>query len=76
MKVKEIKKGDKILHKHLSTPVSGVVMESPIQGRGVRSTILVNVKGSEVGVFDETGSIYTSEILKVFRDDNWLPVEQ
>jgi len=78
MNIKEVKKGDKILHSHLGTqpPVSGVVMESPKQGRGVRSTILVNVKGSEVGLFDEVGSIYTSEILKVFRDDNWLPVEQ
>ena len=78
MNIKEIKKGDKILHSHLGTqpPVSGVVMESPVQGRGIRSTIVVNVKGSEVGLFDEIGSIYTSEILKVFRDDNWLPVEQ
>jgi hypothetical protein len=77
MKIKEIKKGDKILHSHLGTqpPVSGIVMESPIVGRGVRSTILVDVKGSEVGLFDEMGSIYTNEILKVFRDDNWLPVE-
>jgi hypothetical protein len=46
-------------------------MESPKQGRGVRSTILVDVKGSEVGLFDEVGSIYTREILKVFRNDNW-----
>jgi hypothetical protein len=78
MKVKEIKKGDKILHSHLGTqpPVSGVVMESPVQGRGIRTTILVNVKGSEIGLFDETGSIYTNEILKVFRNDSWLPVEQ
>ena len=76
MNIKDIKKGDKILHKHLSTPETGVVMESPIQGRGVRSTILVDVKGSDVGLFDEIGSIYTSEILKVFRDGNWLPVEQ
>ena len=78
MKVKEIKKGDKILHSHLGPqpPVSGVVMESPVQGRGIRTTILVNVKGSEIGLFDETGSIYTNEILKVFRNDSWLPVEQ
>ena len=77
MNIKEVKKGDKILHSHLGTqpPVSGVVMESPVQGRGIRSTILVDVKGSEVGLFDEVGSIYTSQILKVFRDDNWLPVE-
>ena len=78
MNIKDIKKGDKILHSHLGTqpPVSGTVMESPIQGRGVRSTILVDVKGSDVGLCDEIGSIYTSEILKVFRDGNWLPVEQ
>ena len=76
MDIKDIKKGDKILHSHLGTqpPVSGVVMESPVQGRGIRSSLLVNVKGSEVGLFDETGSIYSSEILKVFRDDNWHKV--
>ena len=77
MNIKEIKKGDKILHSHMGSqpPVSGIVMESPIVGRGIRSTLLVHVKGSEVGLFDEIGSIYTKEVLKVFRDDNWLPVE-
>ena len=77
MNIREIKKGDKILHSHLGTqpPVSGIVKESPIVGRGIRSTLLVKVMGSEVGLFDDIGSIYTKEILKVFRDDNWLPVE-
>ena len=77
MNIKEIKKGDKILHSHMGTnpPVSGIVKESPIVGGGVRSTLLVKVMGSEVGLFDEIGAIYTKEVLKVFRDDNWLPVE-
>ena len=77
MNIKEIKKGDTILHSHMGTTplVSGIVMESPIVGRGIRSTLLVDVKGSEVGFFDEIGSIYIKEVLKVFRDDNWLPVE-
>ena len=72
----DLKKGDKILHSHLGTqpPVSGYIMESPKQGRGVKSTILVDVKGSEVGLFDEMGSIYSHEILKVFRDNVWLKV--
>ena len=76
IKFSELKKGDKILHSHLGTqpPVSGYIMESPKQGRGCKSTILVDVKGSEVGLFDEMGSIYSREVLKVFRDDNWLPV--
>jgi hypothetical protein len=77
MHIREIKKGDKILHSHMgsSPPVSGIVKESPIVGRGIRSTLLVKVMGSEVGLFDEIGSIYTKEILKVFRDENWLPVK-
>ena len=72
----DLKKGDKILHSHLGTqpPVSGYIMESPKQGRGIKKTILVDVKGSEVGMFDEIGSIYSHEILKVFREDNWQQV--
>ena len=77
MNIKEIKKGDKILHTHMGTqpPVSGIVMESPIVGRGIRSTLLVHVKGSEVGLFDDIGSIYTTEIFRVLRDGNWYPVD-
>jgi len=77
IKFSELKKGDRIMHSHMGTSpaVSGVIKESPKQGRGVKKTILVDVKGSEVGLFDEIGSIYTKEVLKVFRDDNWLPVE-
>ena len=77
MHIRKIKKGEKILHSHMGSnpPVSCIVKESPIVGRGIRSTLLVDVKGSEVGFFDEIGSIYTKEILKVFRDENWLPVE-
>ena len=77
MNIKEIKKGDKILHSHMGSqpPVSGIVMESPIVGRGIRSTLLVHVKGSEVGLFDDIGSIYTTEIFRVLRDGNWYPVD-
>ena len=47
MNIREIKKGDKILHSHMGTnpPVFGIVKESPIVGRGIRSTLLVDVKG-------------------------------
>ena len=76
IKFSELKKGDRIMHSHLGTSpaVSGVIKESPKQGRGVKSTILVDVKGSEVGMFDEMGSIYSREILKVKRDNVWLQV--
>ena len=78
VKFSELKKGDKIMHSHMGTSpaVSGIVMESPKQGRGVKSTILVNVKGSEVGMFDEIGSIYSNEIMEVERDGSWQRVDQ
>ena len=78
IKFSELKKGDKILHSHLGTtpPVSGYIMESPKQGRGVKSTILVDVKGSEVGMFDEIGSIYSNQIMEVERDGSWQRVDQ
>ena len=78
VKFSELKKGDKIMHSHLGTSpaVSGIIMESPKQGRGVKSTILVNVKGSEVGMCDEIGSIYSNQIMEVERDGTWVRVDQ
>ena len=66
------------MHSHLGTKpaVSGYIMESPKQGRGVKSTILVDVKGSEVGMFDEIGSIYSREIMEVERDGTLIRVDQ
>ena len=66
------------MHSHMGTSpaVSGYIMESPKQGRGVKSTILVDVKGSEVGMFDEIGSIYSNEVMEVERDSAWLKVDQ
>ena len=60
VKFSELKKGDKIMHSHLGTSpaVSGIIMESPKQGRGVKSTILVDVKGSE-----EISSEFHSELI-------------
>ena len=78
IKFSELKKGDRIMHSHMGTSpaVSGYIMESPKQGRGVKSTILVDVKGSEVGMFDEIGSIYSNEIMEVERDGTWIRVDQ
>ena len=78
VKFSELKKGDKIMHSHMGTSpaVSGIVMESPKQGRGVKKTLLVKVMGSEVGMFDEIGSIYSNEVMEAERDSAWLKVDQ
>ncbi len=75
IKFSELKKEDKIKHKHLGSEVSGVIKESPKQGRGLRKTILVDVKGTEVGLFDEIGSIYSNEITKVLKNKEWISVD-
>jgi len=78
IKLEDLKKGDWIKHSHLGPHplVGGYIMESPRQGRGLKSTILVDVKGTEVGLFDEIGSIYSNEIAAVRRDGEWFRVDQ
>jgi hypothetical protein len=44
-------------------------MESIKQGKGFKSTLLVDMKASEVGFFDEMGSIFVTDIVKVVGDN-------
>ena len=70
MKTNDIKKGMKVKTGQLGTPVTGIMMDNM---RG--NTRLVNVKGSEVGMFDEMGSVYSHDILEVEVDGEWQEVE-
>jgi len=63
--IENIKKGTKLITGHLGVPVSAVAVESIKQGNGLKKTLLVNVKGAEVGLFNEIGSIYVDDILEV-----------
>ena len=40
-------------------------MESIKQGKGFKRTLLVDIKACEVGFFDELGSIYVEDIVRV-----------
>ena len=60
-----IKKGTKLITKQLGVPTNAVAMESIKQGRGLKKVLLVDVKGSEIGLFDEIGSIYVDDIVEV-----------
>jgi len=74
IKAIELKKGDKIKTNQLGLETSAVLLESPKQGRGLKSTLLIDCKGSEVGLFDETGSVYINQVKKVLRDNTWMEV--
>ena len=60
-----IKKGTKLITKQLGVPTRATAMESIKQGKGFKTTLLVDVKGSDIGMFDEMGSIYVEDIIEV-----------
>ena len=61
--IQEIKKGDKLLVDNGLGTCSATAVESGRQGRGSKQTLLVDLKASEVGFFDEIGSVYATDIL-------------
>ena len=69
MTTNEIKKGMKIKSVQLGVPVTGIMLDNK---KG--NTRLVDVKGSEVGMFDEMGSVYSHDIILVEVDGNWVEV--
>tara|TARA_Y100000310_G_scaffold134313_1_gene133307 strand:- start:742 stop:984 length:243 start_codon:yes stop_codon:yes gene_type:complete len=71
---KDLKKNESIKSTQLGQPISGKLMESPRQGRGLKRTILIWSKGSEIGMFDEAGSVYARELTQVLRDGTWHQV--
>ena len=71
---KDLKKGDEIRSTQLGPPIDGKLMESPKQGKGIKKVILIYSKGSTVGMFDEHGSVYATDIVEVERDGKWHEV--
>ena len=70
MTTNEIKKGMRIKSVQLGVPVTGIMLDNK---KG--NTRLVDVKGSEVGMFDEMGSVYAHDITLVLVDNCWVEVE-
>ena len=74
IKYKDLKKNDEVKTTQLGKPVSGKLLESPKQGRGVKRTILIMSNGSEVGAFNDHGSVYAHEVTEVKREGSWQAV--
>ena len=71
---KDLKKKDEVRTTQLGTPITGKLLESPKQGRGLKKTILIWSNGSEIGMFDEGGSVWATDVTEVLRDGAWLQV--
>ena len=74
MQIKDLKKNDIILSKQLGIPIKGKLLESPIQGKGIKKVILIYAYGEEVGMFNEHGSIPISDIVAVKKNDTWIKI--
>ena len=71
MKTNDIKKGTEIRTKQLGVSVSGVMMDN-LKG----NTRMIKTNGSEVGMFDEIGSVYATDIIMAVNSDGvWEDVE-
>ena len=67
-KFETIKKGTLLRVNNGLGECNAYAMESIKQGKGFKKTLLVDLKASEVGFFDELGSIYVEDIVKVIGD--------
>ena len=74
MQIKDLKKNDIILSKQLGTPIRGRLLESPIQGKGIKKVILIYAYGEDIGMFNEHGSIPISDIVAVKKNDTWINI--
>ena len=61
--IEKIKEGDKLIVNNGLGQCNAIAMESGRQGKGAKKTLLVDLKASEVGFFDEIGSVYANEVL-------------
>ena len=73
---KDLKKGQEIKSDQLHPFIlcSGKLLESPKQGKGLKKTVLIDAKGSELGFFDDAGSVYSTNIKLAKVDGNWEKV--
>ena len=71
---KDLKKNDEVRTTQLGPPVTGQLLESPVQGKGVKRAILFMSNGSEVGLFDDHGSVYAHDVIEVKREGAWQQV--
>ena len=69
---KDLKKGQEIKSSQLHPFIlcSEKLLESPKQGKGIKKTMLIDAKGSELGFFDEIHHLqflFTVSIENVFQ---------
>ena len=65
----ELKKNECYLIDNGLGPIRAKLMESPKQGKGWKHAVLMDVKGSDAGFFDEIGSVYVEDIQQEYKEN-------
>ena len=71
---KDLKKNDRVKTNQLGTPITGKLLESPKQGKGLKKVLLIWSNGEEIGMFSEAGSVEARQVTAVERDGQWLAI--
>ena len=69
MTTNEIKKGMRVRTVQLGTPITGEMLDN-LKG----NTRLIKTNGSEIGMFDEMGSVYAYDIVAAEVDGEWVEI--
>ena len=64
MKASELIKNKWYIINNFGYDIRAKLIESPKQGRGYKAVVLMDVRGTDAGFFDEMGGVYDSDIKK------------
>ena len=64
MKASELVKGNWYIINNFGADIRARLIESAKQGRGYKSVVLMDVRGTDAGLFDEMGGVYVNDIIR------------
>ena len=68
MKASELVKGNWYIINNFGADIRARLIESAKQGRGYKSVVLMDVRGTDAGLFDEMGGVHIDDIIREHKD--------
>jgi hypothetical protein len=68
MKASELIKGSWYIINNFGYDIRARLIESARQGRGYKNVVLMDVRGSDVGLFDEMGGVLVEHIIREHKE--------
>lgn len=69
MKASELVKGRWYIINNFGYDIRAKLIESARQGRGYKTIVLMDVRGTDAGFFDEMGGVHTNDIIKLMPNN-------